>query len=224
MPNRFSHSVVLAHYSSLGLIDLPNSQRVTYSKPNPSQPISLKTPSTASKAQSTSSKASDGREVNENARQISYSDQAPPASVPAHPAGSPQTSRQRVIIDTNEISKDHSTLTQVDVREKESSTSTCRNDSRSTHRNSKQHGVQPMAASSSGHRGSVNGKRASRAIRAENPASSETLPVSRSNIVSERRHNEPRPATSRPAASQSTSDRVSSFSERSHHLLTACLA
>ena len=32
MPNKYSHSVVLAHYSSLGLIDLPNDQYVAYLK------------------------------------------------------------------------------------------------------------------------------------------------------------------------------------------------
>ena len=36
MPNKFSHSVVLAHYSSLGLIDLPNDQYIAYLKTYPS--------------------------------------------------------------------------------------------------------------------------------------------------------------------------------------------
>jgi hypothetical protein len=35
MPNKFSHSVVLAHYSSLGLIDLPNDQYIAYLKTYP---------------------------------------------------------------------------------------------------------------------------------------------------------------------------------------------
>lgn len=35
MPNKYSHSVVLAHYSSLGLIDLPNDQYITYLKTYP---------------------------------------------------------------------------------------------------------------------------------------------------------------------------------------------
>lgn len=36
MPNKYSHSVVLAHYSSLGLIDLPNDQYIAYLKTYPS--------------------------------------------------------------------------------------------------------------------------------------------------------------------------------------------
>lgn len=35
MPNKYSHSVVLAHYSSLGLIDLPNDQYIAYLKTYP---------------------------------------------------------------------------------------------------------------------------------------------------------------------------------------------
>lgn len=35
MPNKYSHSVVLAHYSSLGLIDLPNDQYIAYIKTQP---------------------------------------------------------------------------------------------------------------------------------------------------------------------------------------------
>lgn len=36
MPNKYSHSVVLAHYSSLGLIDLPNDEYIAYLKTYPS--------------------------------------------------------------------------------------------------------------------------------------------------------------------------------------------
>lgn len=36
MPNKYSHSVVLAHYSSIGLINLPNDQYVAYLKTYPS--------------------------------------------------------------------------------------------------------------------------------------------------------------------------------------------
>lgn len=35
MPNKYSHTVVLAHYSSLGLIDLPNDQYIAYLKTYP---------------------------------------------------------------------------------------------------------------------------------------------------------------------------------------------
>jgi hypothetical protein len=44
MPNKYSHSVVLAHYSSVGLIDLPNDQYIAYLKTYPSS----RRPSTSS--------------------------------------------------------------------------------------------------------------------------------------------------------------------------------
>ncbi len=47
MPNKYSHSVVLAHYSSLGLIDLPNDQYIAYLK---NYPTSTRT-SVASRSQ-----------------------------------------------------------------------------------------------------------------------------------------------------------------------------
>jgi hypothetical protein len=47
MPNKYSHSVVLAHYSSLGLIDLPNDQFIAYLKTYPSS----RRPSTVSRSQ-----------------------------------------------------------------------------------------------------------------------------------------------------------------------------
>ena len=207
MPNKFSHSVVLAHYSSLGLIDLPQSQRITYL--NSSQPTSLRTPSTAFKTQSTSIKASDGGDVNGNAKQRSHPDQALRTSAIPNPAASRRSSRRRVIIDTDETSKDESTATQVDVRDQASPTSTSRTNSRSVQRNSKHHVIQPVIASSLDHRQSVNEKRPSQAIRIEDTASSETSPVSHSTTVSDRLHRYPRSATSRPATTKSTSDRVS---------------
>src|SRR2546423_5307965 len=40
MPNKFFHSVVLTHYSSLGLIDLPNSHHVAYVNSCPTNKVS----------------------------------------------------------------------------------------------------------------------------------------------------------------------------------------
>lgn len=53
MPNKYSHSVVLAHYSSLGLIDLPNDQYIAYLKTYPSS----RRPSITSYSQSHSVRA-----------------------------------------------------------------------------------------------------------------------------------------------------------------------
>lgn len=50
MPNKYSHSVVLAHYSSLGLIDLPNDQYIAY----------LKTCPTSRRTSTTSGSRADG--------------------------------------------------------------------------------------------------------------------------------------------------------------------
>jgi hypothetical protein len=52
MPNKYSHSVVLAHYSSLGLIDLPNDQFIAYLKTYPSS----RRPSTVSRSQAHSTR------------------------------------------------------------------------------------------------------------------------------------------------------------------------
>ena len=207
MPNKFSHSVVLAHYSSLGLIDLPESQRIT--SLNSSQPTSLRTPSTGSKAQSTCIEVSDGANVSANGKQRSCPDQASrPSAIPDAAAGR-RSSRRQVIIDTDKTLKDESTATQVDVCERASPMSTSGTNSRSVQRNNKHYSIQPAVASSLDNKQSVNGKQPSQAIRIENPASSETSPVSNSTTISDHLHHDSQPATTKPAATKSTSHRVS---------------
>ena len=53
MPNKYSHSVVLAHYSSLGLINLPNDQYIACIKTHPSS----RRPSTVSRSRLPTSSA-----------------------------------------------------------------------------------------------------------------------------------------------------------------------
>ena len=67
MPGKYSHGVVLAQYSSLGLIDLPNSQHVAYLDSCP--PSTHGAPSSTSRAQSHTTPKSRAQSVKSDARQ-----------------------------------------------------------------------------------------------------------------------------------------------------------
>jgi hypothetical protein len=200
MPNKFSHSVVLAHYSSLGLIDLPNSQHVAYLNTYP--PSSSGRPSTASTAQSNHSKASHGGDANENTSQNSAPGQTSHSSRLTNAVDSRRTTGRRVILDADVSSKTQHSTALSKGQEKMSSTSTSQINSRSNQKNSKQFAIQPTSTSRSDCRELVTEKRTSRAIRTETYASSHP------STVPELSHNASQPASSGAGAAINASDRV----------------
>ena len=98
MPSKFSHSVVLAQYSSLGLIDLPNSQHVAYL--NSCSPLTSRAPGTVSKAQSDPNTASHAGNSNENIRQSSVPGQITHVSPLGDPSERLQIIGTSIIIGT----------------------------------------------------------------------------------------------------------------------------
>ncbi len=112
MPSKYSHGVVLAQYSSLGLIDLPNSQHVAYLN---SCPLSThRAPSSTSQAQSHSTLKSRAQSVNSNARQRPSARQSSNAGQsPTVKDGQP-SGRRRLIIDADPEPKDETSSVQTE--------------------------------------------------------------------------------------------------------------
>lgn len=202
MPNKFSHSVVLSHYSSLGLIDLPNSQHGAF--PNSYLPPSSSTSSTASKAQSNPNRRSLARDGNENIRQTSLPGQPADASTLPDHGDSRQTTGKRTIIDTDVRSENAPDTSRAKGYEKESSTSAGRTSRRPIQRNQKQFGIQSMNVSGLDGRQ----RRTSRVIFAEPCSSSEAFATSQPTTASEHSLNASQTARTGVVIDDNTSNRV----------------
>lgn len=162
MPSKFSHSVVLAQYSSLGLIDLPNSQHVAYLDSCP--PPTSRAPGAVSKPQSDPNTASHAGNSNENIRQSSVPGQITHVSALGDPSERLQIIGKSVIIGTGVKSENGPSTSQPQGQEKKSSTSTIRKSDRSTQWNSTRSGIYSTDASDSDSKNSVTARHAPRPV------------------------------------------------------------
>lgn len=197
MPNKFSHSVVLAHYHVLGLIDLPNDQYLAHLNSGP--PASLRKRGTPSNTQSARRKASDAEDIDEGARHRSDPGQAPQVPAPSNLAESPQIPKPRVIIDIDDVSEDDFTAIQSSLQEQAPSTSMSRTNTRSAQKDNKPYSIPPAHASKSDIKAAVNGEWASQAIWTERLASLKPSAAPHSEVVRERLRNRPQPVAGRAA-------------------------
>jgi hypothetical protein len=162
MPSKFSHRVVLTQYSSLGLIDLPNSRHVAYLNSCP--PPTSRAPGTVSKAQSDPNTASHAGNSNENIRQSSVPGQITHVAPLGDPSERLQIIGKRIIIGTGVKSENGLSTSHPQGQEKKSSTSTIRKSDRSTQWNSKQFGIYSTNTSDSDSKNSVTARHAPRTV------------------------------------------------------------
>ncbi len=104
MPNKYSHSVVLAHYSSLGLIDLPNDQYIAYLKTYPNTPRSSTT--TRSKEHTNGTSGSVTPSTSYSARYKNPGDNASTSKSVTSRREYGGTARRDVIVESDEGSGD----------------------------------------------------------------------------------------------------------------------